>query len=177
MTDNDIMKAYEACFLGMDGCGECPFHEDDECGATHGSRLAELAFDLMNRRQAQIEKLEAVERRLSEEILHKRSKIARLAYELEGLKKFIEEDQGLILKLTNVPKDEYDNQIKTEALKEFAEAVYYHISSYFTDADGDVVMKLKELRTVLNIKLAEATEVNEDELAEKALKELKGGAE
>lgn len=47
--------------------------------------------------------------------------INRQQAEIERLREFIEKDQGLILKLTSVPKDEYDNKIKAEAIKEFAE--------------------------------------------------------
>ena len=53
--------------------------------------------------------------------------INRLKAEIGGLKKFIEKDQGLILKLTNVPKNEYDNKIKSETIKEFAERFEYFV--------------------------------------------------
>ena len=45
--------------------------------------------------------------------------INRQQAKIERLKEFIEKDQGLILHLTNVPKDEYDNKIKADAIKEF----------------------------------------------------------
>ena len=54
--------------------------------------------------------------------------INRQRAEIERLKTFIEKDQGLILKLTNVPKDQYDNKIKAEAIKEFAERVKQEIN-------------------------------------------------
>ena len=61
------------------------------CDYMHPGALARASLDIINRQKA----------------------------EIEGLKKFIEKDQGLILKLTNVPKNEYDDKIKSEAIKEF----------------------------------------------------------
>lgn len=46
--------------------------------------------------------------------------INRQKAEIERLKEFIEKDQGLILKLTGVPVEEYNQKIKSEAIKEFA---------------------------------------------------------
>ena len=92
---------------------ECCIKDDcDNCPNGFGNcehNLAEAGLDLINRQQA----------------------------EIEGLKTFIEKDQGLILKLTNVPKDEYDNKIKTEAIKEFAEK----LKAYFEDEFIDNLVK------------------------------------
>lgn len=73
--------------------------------------------------------------------------INRQKAEIEGLKKFIEKDQGLILKLTNVPKNEYDTKIKSEAIKEFAEELEYFV----LNEDIEVVKpKCKDYKSYIN---------------------------
>ncbi len=92
MTDNEIIKALECCERA-ENCGHCHYDQDYKEMKDCTSALAKDALALINRQKAEIERL----------------------------KKFIEEDQGLILKLTGVPVEEYNQKIRTEAIKEFAE--------------------------------------------------------
>lgn len=101
----------------QDTCRGCPYHELYMAGCV--GALMKDVFDLINRQKA----------------------------EIEGLKKFIEKDQGLILKLTNVPKNEYDTKIKFEAIKEFAEDLEYFV----LNEDIEVVEpKCKDYESYIN---------------------------
>ena len=119
--------------------------DDFDCG----NYLYKLAFELINRQKAKIAELEtqnndlfyklsgvmlSVDKWLEGKELKQdevnraitmREKtlqiVEKLEAEIERLKNFIEKDQGLILKLTGVPVDEYNNKIKSEAYREFAE--------------------------------------------------------
>lgn len=53
MTDNEIIKALECCSNG-EPCANCPYQK--QCDETD---LAEIALDLINRQQAEIERLKA----------------------------------------------------------------------------------------------------------------------
>ena len=52
MTDNEIIKALECCSNG-EPCANCPYQK--QCDETD---LAEIALDLINRQQAEIERLQ-----------------------------------------------------------------------------------------------------------------------
>lgn len=138
MTDIDIMKAYEACFLGMDGCDECPFHEDDECGATHGSRLAELAFDLMNRQKEQIEQLTAGLNKYKARYADEPNKRLELAEKVAKIERNCM--QGVTLELT---KEQVDSMC------DFLEAEF--IDGIGGDASLDGNEYVESIRTVYNM--------------------------
>lgn len=53
MTDNEIIKALECCGDPYSVCAECPIKDDHGCN----EQLANYALDLINRQQAEIEKL------------------------------------------------------------------------------------------------------------------------
>ena len=91
MTENEIKKALECCFK-FDSCKKRPLFGTDVYVKLCGSKLYDNAIKLLNSKDAEIERL----------------------------KKFIEKDQGLILKLTGVPVEEYNTKIKSEAYREFA---------------------------------------------------------
>lgn len=121
MTDNDIIKALE-CWT-KPGCKGCPFLEQGcfDCGYIPTDVSNEI-LDLINRQREELEELKEDYIPKLEWGLKRANEIGMSQdAEIERLKEFIEKDQGLILKLTNVPKDEYDNKIKSEAIKEFAE--------------------------------------------------------
>ena len=104
MKDKEIIKALECCPL-------------DDIG---GCRKID-ALDLINRQKAEIKSLTEKLEALGDPLQDAQYKIAEKQAEIARLKEFIEKDQGLILHLTNVSKDEYDNKIKAEAIKDFAE--------------------------------------------------------
>ena len=53
MTDKEIIKALECCGDPDSNCVECPIKADRRCN----EHLANYALDLINRQQAEIEKL------------------------------------------------------------------------------------------------------------------------
>lgn len=55
MTDNEIIKALECCGDPHSVCAECPIKDDHGCN----EQLANYALDIINRQQAEIEKLES----------------------------------------------------------------------------------------------------------------------
>ena len=94
MTDNEIIKALECCSI-KHACSECPYTRNKGCDCING--ILKDTFDLINRLQADIERLKN-----KNEIL---SINADTAFQ-DGLN----EAQGL-----------YAEQVKAEVIKEFAE--------------------------------------------------------
>ena len=92
MTDEQIIKAVGICST-QDSCRGCPYHELDIAGCVF--ELMKDVFDLINRQNAEIEKL-------------KRGVTFTFTIEdFESIKETI---------ISNM-----DNKIKSEAIKEFAE--------------------------------------------------------
>lgn len=55
MTDNEIIKALECCYRkGGTPCRDCPFNEFEDCNDV---LMADYVFNLINRQQAEIERL------------------------------------------------------------------------------------------------------------------------
>lgn len=103
MSDEQIIKAFEKCITIGERCEDCPF-----CGYTDcNTRLKECFLDLINRKDAEIERLNAKFERLMKEQLEKEL--------FEG--NHYSFHNG---KLCAIPKTE-EKQIKSEAYKEFAE--------------------------------------------------------
>lgn len=62
MTDNEIIKALELCFAEKgtkQTCGECPYHKFGELCKVKRDRDT---LDLINRQQAEIERLKALQK-------------------------------------------------------------------------------------------------------------------
>ena len=59
MTDEKIIKAFEVCYIDRDeDCSECPFcNEDMDCTYIEDNNLLKDVFDLINRKDAEIERL------------------------------------------------------------------------------------------------------------------------
>ena len=118
MTDEQIIKALEYCSK-QDTCDEkCPFryvNDGKQCYPT----LLGNALDLINRKQKKIEKLEKIER-LSIKIIEKQD------VEIERLSKESSKQQ-----LRNEMRRLTVEEIKTEAIKEFAERL-----KEISDKDG-----------------------------------------
>ena len=107
MTDNDIVKALEACKSGCCISKNCPYYdaqEDDIVVCT--SRLTNDALDLINRQKVEIESL-----KIANEKLYDANKLQEAE---------IEEQASLILSLSSI-KTTVINDAKAEAVKEFAE--------------------------------------------------------
>lgn len=62
LTDSEIVKAFECCYLDKP-CEECPLckleHADKKCFGGDPSALSRMVLDLINRQNAEIEKLKA----------------------------------------------------------------------------------------------------------------------
>ncbi len=105
LTDNEIVKALECCLANTnDNCSVCHFSGSNQSCI---DVLIQYALDLINRLQARVEKCEKVE-------YFADKTIATLQAENEKLK------ENLNIELENFAT-EYDNKIKAEAYKEFAE--------------------------------------------------------
>lgn len=91
MTDNDIIKALECCGNPYSICAECPIKDDHGCN----EQLAKYALDIINRQQAEIEQL--------------KFEIAKLLPE------------GCPYATQVEVSNKLEAQIKSEAIKEFAE--------------------------------------------------------
>lgn len=90
MTDEQIIKALSCCDC-REWCAECPLKDNDYCKDV----FSHQAVDLINRKDAQIKKLEKIRQK-------------------QAL--FLEEERGQKYELYNVIK-----KTKSEAIKEFAE--------------------------------------------------------
>lgn len=79
MTDEETKKAYEICYLNAEeGCSKCPLcSEDGECKDMEDSNLLRDVFDLINRKDAEIDILKAEIERLNK-ILENRGDICKL---------------------------------------------------------------------------------------------------
>ena len=110
MKDNEIIKALECCIDGY--CRGCMYGETSQM--TCRDDLMRESLDLINRQKSEIDILIRKKETLRDEIAEQQA-------EIERLKEFIEKDQGLILKLTGVPVEEYNQKVKSEAIKEFAD--------------------------------------------------------
>ena len=113
MTDNEIIKAFEICNTRED-CGGCPLSKDDPCPSEF--QLSMMILDLINRQQAEIEKLgkaSGLLKYVSEAVHH--TSVGDVDFvSKEAKDKAIKE---LIDRLCNI------QTIKAEAIKEFAEKV------------------------------------------------------
>ena len=108
LTDSEIVKALECCIGDTDGkdCFGCPLYEIDDCQA----HLNLATLDLINRQKE--EKGALIN---GQETLQKY--ITTLQAEIKDLQKVVVEDFA----------SEYDNKIKAEAYKEFADEIDYEI--------------------------------------------------
>ena len=60
IADNEIIKAFEVCYMDRDeDCSECPLNgEDMECTAVANNNLLNEVFELTKRQKAEIERLQ-----------------------------------------------------------------------------------------------------------------------
>ena len=124
ITDEQIIKALEYCSKQYTCDEKCPFryvNDGKQCYPT----LLGNALDLINRKQKKIEKLEKIER-LSIKIIEKQD------VEIERLEKETNKQQ-----LRNEMRRLTVEEIKTEAIKEFAD----RLKAYFEDEFIDNLVK------------------------------------
>lgn len=109
MTDNEIIKALECCVLKK-GCGECPANPHIRNYGFCTASLIKGAYDLINRQNAEIERLNGCVK--SEDEVRKIMK---------------SQMTSVIREITNEQIDFAVNLSKAEAIKDFAEII---ISDY-----------------------------------------------
>ncbi len=97
MTDAEIKKALKCCYIYDTACKECPFLGTPDCG-----KLPKNTISLINRQQAEIERLQTENRILSQKRvnLFERLEIIEKA-KAEAIKEFAER---LKKELINCPK-------------------------------------------------------------------------
>ena len=91
MTEAEIMKALECCSKVADeGCAECPLCRKD-CFKLN---LEKLALDLLNRKNAEIERLAKEVDRLSQVVLYHEGQIADA--QAEAIKEVLQRARGKV---------------------------------------------------------------------------------
>ena len=153
MTDKEIIKALECCSSGEAMiCEECPLNEEcynDELD------LAELALDLINRQQEQLEAAIAGQETLQKALAEKDREVAKLNSDLKLLKnnyehlktnfdETVEKNKRLRDKVVGLTAEK-EQLIKTfgecqaEAVREFAKAVIDGIDEGYISHSSDIV--------------------------------------
>lgn len=104
MTDNEIIKALECCGDSYSTCAECPIKDDNGCN----EQLANYALDIINRQQAEIERLKG------------KCENTQIGYNFaQDETKRLKKDKYKLQKALNQSED-YRVMAKSEAVKEFA---------------------------------------------------------
>lgn len=143
MTDNEIIEALKGCFNGIlsDYCLNCPLYDDDSCQYV----LKKKAIDLINRQKAEIERLKQENKEYCEAnriIAYQRNQrdkeIRALHNQLNGL-------------------NFMDKQIKSEAIKEFAE----RLKERYESVDGQYIDRV--LNSDIDTLIKEMTEVQDND--------------
>ena len=151
LTDSEIVKALPKMLNGGHGCKNCKYDDgkgDDRCGLK-GCNIARYALDLINRLQAKAIKeqnknsklrnernrLQAQNKDLAETVHNLTIEKDALFDKVEELKVEIERlKESLNIELENFAT-EYDNKIKAEAYKEFAEKAKEFMHNKFKALD------------------------------------------
>ena len=128
MTDNDIIKALECCFLSECACKDCPYSAFEICDT---AKMINTVIDLINRQKAEIERLRKI--------------IVGFIDEVGTWSNKYEVDISTIHKLPLLAKEDFNirNKIKTEAIKEFAER--FKEKSYLNDGVVYIDNLVKEM--------------------------------
>ena len=123
MTDNDIKKAFEECYVNNNAtyCGGCPYN----ISMCDDRLLARDIFDYINRLEAENERLKIAEKGTT-----------------EMLKFFVSDDETYRFLLKDAIERE---KVKQEAYKEFADRLKYRYSVFHTYSGGFVKMEIDNL--------------------------------
>ncbi len=144
MTDNEIIKALECCASVEDGCPtDCPlFVGDDSCFST----LLKPTLNLINRQKAEIENLN---KDLADTIALNHEERKRLKAEIERLQPFkdkiaefnshIRVENMLVFASSLDEWLDFCDNLKAEAIKEFAERLNKEAEKVGIDREGDFV--------------------------------------
>lgn len=111
MTDNEIIKALDFCegFNGVSFCNDCPLFDKDKCVQI----LSHEAYNLINRQKAEIERLKC------------------------EMGKLLPKDCSYAMQME--VSNKLESQIKSEAIKEFAERLENNLCGCDVTGDRDNV--------------------------------------
>ena len=144
LSDNEIKKAWECCISTTGNCEKCPHSIDGKiCSPNEWVELIKLTFDLINRKDAEIEKLNVELVGMRGACESHKMHYDNAQAEIERLKNSFDAQASLIEK-KNLAYDricvKHRNEIKaakTEAIKEFAEKYEKAVLSLLTSATLD----------------------------------------
>lgn len=148
MTDNEIIRALECC-QGNADCANCPYYENNhyQCGNNFNKDV----LDLINRQKAEIEALQKDKKQLESDII-----IANNNY--EHIKSIWENDYQKLSQVIAKWKDKYkrlviqEEDIKAEAVKEFAERLKEYVEPYdVTTGYKIIIVNAVEEETIDNL--------------------------
>lgn len=136
LTDNEIKKAFECCFLDKP-CEECPLceikHADKLCFNGNVKQIPRMVLDLINRQQAEIERL----KELLEEWKTQAYKVADEKDRLLDTIRDLKIKCGLAeFRKYKADFEEFKAEIKAEAYKEFAEKLKKDVFNTEYNIDG-----------------------------------------
>ena len=115
MTDNEIIKALECCCSAqVNACDDCPFYE--RC-YNNNERLEKEAIDLINRQEAENERLQNI--------------LICFMDALGKVRKVDDIDEISLIPLMSELNKQYRSELKAEAYKEFAERLKAKSDSRF----------------------------------------------
>jgi hypothetical protein len=141
MNDNDIIKALECCRIGKreNDCKKCPLY--GRVPACVGY-LTQDALALINRQKAEIDRLNHIRAELSKEI--------------DKLRDMVAQNEGVL------PR--YEQLIKAEAIKEFAEKLksdidpYQFIEEFYINAELAYEVRMDWFNEIIDNLVKEMTE-------------------
>ena len=105
MTDEQIIMGLKCCYLGEADCKECPFDTFEDCNDV---LMAKYVIDLIDRQQAEIERLNKEVDRLSQCVMYHDGQIADAIKEFaERLKAYFEDEfiDNLVKEMTEVSEN------------------------------------------------------------------------
>lgn len=140
LTDEQIIKALEICLDFVSGgesrCIDCPLHDYDVCS----SEKLKFALDLINRKDAEIE-------RLNNELVSADEVIGFREAEIERLQEVTTNTVNSSIRF-GLDKEQEIRKAKSEAYKEFAErlkakatSTFYEEHKYVDTEDIDEVLE------------------------------------
>lgn len=106
MTDKEIIKALECCIANDNKCPDCPIFGSEICGKP--ALFFKEVFDLINRQQAEIERLRDNNKAIMQTIADVHT---------EAIKEFVEKMKGVIPEIDDtyierIVEDYIDNLVK-----------------------------------------------------------------
>lgn len=171
MKDNEIIKALERCGQHRECC-YC--NSVEECGSKRV--LTASALDLINRQNAEMKSLTEKLEVLGDPLQDAQYKIAEQQAEIERLLKLAEEQNAeikrlqearnkLLYGLKQICKEQDENNIRAEAIKEFEEKLYSMIDG-FEDYDTLHIYEIKDRIDLVKEKMGDIPKIEHYSLCE-----------